>query len=232
MLLAELECLVPRCLRMRDDVRLRAGGVIERHRIDCKLLIACRLAVRGAPMIADHAQHVLDVLLVSGEGAELLGHFGRSRVSHAGHDRGQPAAQRTAFLGVVGKAHGHQQAADVSEAETERAEFVGQFGDLLRRKLRHHHRNFEHQSPEPAEVFVGIYIELAGGGVVERQQVCGRQIAGGVVEEHVFRARIGGADIAGDLAGVPVVHRGVEVQSGVRRRPGGVADLLPQVAGL
>ncbi len=31
---------------------------------------------------------------------------------------------------------------------------------------------------------------------------------------------------------MPVVHRGVEVQAGIGRRPGGVADLLPEVAGL
>ncbi len=68
--------------------------------------------------------------------------------------------------------------------------------------------------------------------VVEREQIGGRQIAGGVVQEHVFRARIGGADVAGRLAGVPVVHGGVEVQPGIGGGPGGVADLLPEVARL
>src|SRR5882757_10893592 len=69
------------------------------------------------------------------------------------------------------------------------------------------------------------------GGGVEGDQVGGSQIAGGVVQEHVFRARVGRADLAGRLAGVPVVHGGVEVQAGIGRRPGGVADFLPQVAG-
>src|SRR5882672_9392095 len=68
------------------------------------------------------------------------------------------------------------------------------------------------------------------GGGVEGDQVGGSQIAGGVVQEHVFRARIGGADLAGRLAGVPVVHGGVEVQAGIGRGPGGVADLFPEVA--
>src|ERR1700692_907281 len=68
------------------------------------------------------------------------------------------------------------------------------------------------------------------GGGVESNQVGGGEVAGGVVQEHVFRARIGGADVARGLAGVPVVHGGVEVQAGIGRGPGGVADFFPEVA--
>ena len=39
-------------------------------------------------------------------------------------------------------------------------------------------------------------------------------------------------DVAGRLAGVPLVDGGVEVHAGIGRGPGGVADLLPEVAGL
>ena len=46
--------------------------------------------------------------------------------------------------------------------------------------------------------------------------------------EHGLEARIGPA--AG--RGVPVVHRGVEVQARIGRSPGGIADLFPEVAGL
>src|SRR5436305_10582853 len=81
-------------------------------------------------------------------------------------------------------------------------------------------------------MLVGVHVELLGRGVVERDQVGGRQVAGGVVEEHVFRARIGGSDGARGLAGVPVVHGGVEVQAGIGAGPGGVADFLPEIAGL
>jgi len=41
-----------------------------------------------------------------------------------------------------------------------------------------------------------------------------------VVEEHVFRARIAGRGSAPSGAGVPVVHRGVELQSRIRAGPG------------
>ena len=233
--LAEFERLVPGGLGMLDDVGLRAGGVIERHRVDGERLIAAGFAMGGAAMVADHPQHVRGVLLVAGEGAEFVRHLGRGRVGDAGHDRGQRAAQRAAFLGVVGQAHGHQEAADIGKAEAQRAEFVGQFRDRLGGELRHHHRDFEHDGPQPAEMLVGLDVEAAlvwPRRRVEGDQVGGRQVAGGVVQEHVFRARIGGADVAGGLAGVPVVHGGVEVQAGIGRGPGGVADLFPEVARL
>ena len=68
--------------------------------------------------------------------------------------------------------------------------------------------------------------------IAELQQVQRGQIARRVVEEHVFRARIGGADRPRCRAGVPVVDRRVVLQAGIGGGPGGVADLLPQVARL
>ncbi|CEG08204.1 hypothetical protein BN961_01618 [Afipia felis] len=230
--LAEFKRTVPYRLGMIDDVGLRAGGMIERHRIDGERLVTGRFAVCCAAMVADHAQHVARVLLVAGEGAKLGGHFGGGRIGRAGHDRGEGAAQRAAFLGVIGQAHGHQEAADVGIAEAERAEFVGEFSNGLRRELRHHYRDLEHDGPQPAQMLVGIRIETAGVCVVERQEVGGGEVARRVVEEHVFRARVRRADVAGRLAGVPVVHRGVEVQAGIGGGPCGVADLFPQIAGL
>ena len=188
--------------------------------------------MRGAAVVADHPQHVGGVLLVAGEGAELFCHLGRGRVGDAGHDGGQGAAQRAAFLEVIGQAHGHQEAADIGKAEAQRAEFVGQFRDRLGGELRHHHGDFEHDGPQTAEMLVGIDVEQLCRRVVEGDEVGGRQVAGGVVQEHVFRARIRGADVAGRLAGVPVVHGGVEVQAGIGRGPGGVADFLPEIARL
>src|SRR5437660_4806270 len=81
-------------------------------------------------------------------------------------------------------------------------------------------------------MLIGVDVEALGRGRVERDQVRRRQITGGVVQEHVFRARVRRADVAGRLAGVPVVHGGVEVQAGIGRRPGGVTDFLPEVARL
>ena len=60
---------------------------------------------------------------------------------------------------VVGDARGHQQAADIGVAEAERAVLVGELGDLLRRELRHHHRDFEHHGPQPHGMLVGRDVE-------------------------------------------------------------------------
>ena len=100
-LLAERERAVPGRLGMRDQRLIGAGGVVERHRRRRNLLVAGALAVGGAAVVAHHAQHVLAVLLVAGEGPELLGHFGRGRVGHAGHDGGQRAADGAAGIGVI-----------------------------------------------------------------------------------------------------------------------------------
>ena len=183
-------------------------------------------------MVADHAQHVLAVLLVAGEGAELLRHLGRGRVADAGHDGGERAADLAAGVGIVGDARRHQQPADIGVAEAERAELVGALRDLARRELRHQHRDFEHHGPQPDRVLVALDVELARRRVAERQQVHRREIAGGVVEEHVFRARVRRDDRTRRRAGVPVVDGGVELQARIGAGPGGVADLLPQRARL
>src|SRR5262249_35993601 len=78
---------------VRDEVALRAGLVIERHRRGRNLLVAGALAIGGAAVIANDAQHVLAVLLVAREGPELLRHLGRGRVGHAGEDRGERAGE-------------------------------------------------------------------------------------------------------------------------------------------
>ena len=132
---------------------------------------------------------------------------------------------------VVGNARGHQQAADIGVAEAERAVLVGEPRDLLRRELRHHHRDFEHHGPQPHRVLVGRDVDRAVG-VAIGQKVDRGEVAGRVVEEHVLRARVRRADRAGGRRGVPVVHRGVEVQARIGRGPGGVADLFPEIARL
>ena len=67
--------------------------------------------------------------------------------------------------------------------------------------------------------------------LAELHQVEGSQVAGGVVQEHVFAARIGGADFAARRAGVPVVDAGVELDARIGAGPGGIGHLVPQVAG-
>src|SRR5690606_18268593 len=102
-------------------------------------------------------------------------------------------------------------------AETERTVFVGEFGDLAGWELRHHHRHFEHDGPEANGVFVVGDVDLLRRRVLELEEVQRGEVAGRVVEEHVFRARVRRADGTGRRAGVPVVHRRVEVQARIGR---------------
>ena len=68
--------------------------------------------------------------------------------------------------------------------------------------------------------------------LTEAHQVERCQVARCIIEEHVFRARVRRADRSRLGARVPVVDCGVELDAGISGRPGGVSDLLPQVARL
>ncbi len=224
----------PRRFAQRGEGRaaLYERGVIERGRGDRQALVAGNLAVGGALVVADDAQHRLRVRLHAGEGARLGGEFGRGRIGAAGHHRRQRAADRPPLVRIVGDAAGHQEAADVGVAEAERAVLVGEPGDLLRGELRHRHRDFERQRPQPDRVLVGCDIKDFCLRVEKLQQVQRGEIAGRVVEEHVFRARVRGADRPRRRAGVPVVDGGVVLDARIGGGPGGVADLLPKRARL
>ena len=66
----------------------------------------------------------------------------------------------------------------------------------------------------------------------ELQQVERREVARGVVERHVLRARVGRGDPAGLGVGVPVVDRVVVLQARVGALPRGLAILREQLAGV
>ena len=189
--------------------------------------------MRGAAMVADDAQHV------ARGSARSPGRRRARRPSRPRSRRQTPvmiavsAPQMRAALGrVVGDARRHQQAADIGVAEAERAVVVGQLGDLLRRELRHQHRDLEHDRPEP-------------DGVLDRprRRSCRRSLRNAsrlsearlqavssrnMYSEHGLEAR----DRAVGRAGVPVVDGGVELDAGIGAGPGGVADLVPQLARL
>ncbi len=226
---ARLERLVPGLLGRLDQLADRHARGIDRDRPDREALVVALLAVGGAPVVADHPQHRLAVRGEAREGPELARHLGRDRVGGAGHERGDGTRERPALVAVVGDAGGHQQAAEIGVAEAERAVAVGQFGDLLGRVLRHHDRDLEHDGPQAHGVGEARDVEPA---VVleEGYQVEGGEIARRVVEEHVLRARIRGVDPARGRAGVPLVDRGVVLDAGIGAAPGGVRDLVPELA--
>ncbi|CCC97391.1 protein of unknown function [Azospirillum baldaniorum] len=229
-LLAQFQRHVPGADGGHRQFLLRALVGDEGHRLDRQALVTLHLAAGSAAVVADDPQHVVAVLLIGREGAQLLRHLGGGGVGDAGHHRRDGGAVGAAFRRVVRQAGGHQQAAEVGEAQAQRAELVGQLGDLLGRELRHQHGDFQHHGPQAAGVLERLDVE---GPVLqtERHQVQRGEVAGRVVEEHVLRARVRGVDAPRGRAGVPVVDRGVELHARIGTGPGGVADLVPQVAG-
>ena len=76
---------------------------------------------------------------------------------------------------------------------------------------------------------IGFDVESAIGR--ELQEVEASQVAGGVVEEHVFAARVTGVDAGGIFRSVPAVDGGVVLHAGIAATPGGIGNLLEQVFG-
>ena len=66
-------------------------------------------------------------------------------------------------------------------------------------------------------------IEAAVAGE-EAAQVQGGQVAGRVVQEHIFGAGIRSVDAGGVLAGMPPVNGGIELHAGVAALVGGFGD--------
>ena len=87
---------------------------------------------------------------------------------------------------IVGDALHHEQRAQVGVAEAERAEVVRLLGDRHARELGHVDGDFEDQRPEPLAWRKDSTSKRPRVGIVELEQVQRREIAGGIVEEHVF----------------------------------------------
>ncbi len=71
---------------------------------------------------------------------------------------------------------------------------------------------------------VGFDVEGAVGR--ELQEIQAGEVAGGVVEEHVFAARVAGIDARGIFRSVPAIDGGVvlHVHAGIAAVPGGLGN--------
>src|SRR5439155_14485384 len=76
---------------------------------------------------------------------------------------------------------------------------------------------------------IGFDIEGAVGR--ELQKIQAGQVAGGVVEEHVFAAGVASIDASCVLRRVPAVDRSIELHAGVAAAPGGVGYFVEQFFG-
>ena len=76
---------------------------------------------------------------------------------------------------------------------------------------------------------IGFDVECAVGR--ELQKIQAGEVAGGIVEEHVFAARIAGVDARCVLRCVPAIDGGVVLHAGIAAVPGGFGNFLEKIFG-
>ncbi len=215
-LLAEIEGAIPRGACGVQNIAPEQGDVsteltgVDGNGSGIERFIA-GFGVGGAAMVADDAQHVLSVFPAAGERPMLARHLGAGGIALAGEDGGQCAADGAAGLAVVGDARLHEHGTEIRVAQAQCAVLVGKLGDALARKARHQDTDFKHDRPQPRRVAVAVNIEAARVGVEKREHVQRRQVARGVVEEHVLAA---------------IMNRNAIGDEAARRRLGQVENLL------
>ena len=110
------EGLVPGIFRQLAECLDRVVGVVEGHGLHRKAFIGPRLTIGGATVVADDAQHLLGIFLVTRERADLARYLSGGGVGHASHHGRQGTTERATLIGVVPITKIHQQAADVGVA--------------------------------------------------------------------------------------------------------------------
>ena len=219
-LLTELDDLVPRLGGSAVDVLVHDPKRADR--------------VVGSGVLAHDPLVGVRVPGVPGIRANNTGQLSRTLVGGTGEQRGDGGRERAPTLGVVAVAGGHEQRAEVGVADAELAVVARGDADRLGREVREADRDVHRRDDE-----LGHLLELRGvEGVVvleELEQVQRGQVARGVIERHVLRARVGRGDPAGLGVGVPVVDRVVVLDARVGALPRGLGDLaheLTRVDGL
>ena len=187
-------------------------------------------AAEGVAVHGDDAQHRVAVGGGAGEGPGDLGDAGAGQVGLAGEQGGDGAGEVAALVRVVGAAGGHQQGAQVGVAEAEGPEVVGIAGDLLGGVAGVVNDDLHGGDHEVDPVPEALPVEVPRP-VHELHQVEGGQVAGRVVQEHIFGAGVGGVDAPAGLGGVPAVDGGVVLHAGVAALVGGPGHAAEEVAG-
>ena len=124
---------------------------------------------------------------------------------------------------------GHEQSAKICVAETELTEATAVLTDLRCRVIGVADDDLLGGEEALNRGLVALDIELVV--VVEQlQQVDAGEVAGGVIDVHVFAARVGSVDARRVGRGVPTVDGGVVLHPRVGTFPGGLGELPHEVA--
>ena len=151
------------------------------------------------------------------------------QISFAAHNGGDAGGVVASGVGVVGKPSGHQQRAKIRIAQAERTIVVRVRHDRFRRISGIVDQNLLRGDENIDCVAIGFHVERAVGR--ELQQIEAGQVAGGIIEEHVFAARIAGVDASRVLRSVPAIDRGVVLHAGIAAVPGRFGNFVQQLFG-
>ena len=227
--------------RRREDAGLRiphAVGLTDVDRfVPCPLRGAHELGrndvfvdLGGSGAVhPEDVEHRVAVLRVPGERAHPPRGSRARRVRMAGHERSDRGGPGAPIVGVVRQALGHEERAEVRVAQAELAEPPTVLGDLVGRVVGVADEDLlggEHDFDgvlEPFDVEGPVVLQIL-------EEVDAREVAGGVVDVHVLRARVAGVDAAAVWGGVPPVDRRVVLHSRVGAFPCRVGDLAHEVS--
>ena len=80
---------------------------------------------------------------------------------------------------------------------------------------------------------MGVSLHVEGAiSAQEADEIQATQVAGGIVEERILRARVSGVNAAILGACVPEIEGGIELDTGIGAGPGSLSDLAPEFGGL
>ena len=205
---------------------------LDALRCDTEALILFRRSiVRGTPMVPDDPKHVLAIACEALERSQFSGHLGRGGIGLAGQNRRDCPTEGQRLRGVVGYTLPHEHGAQIGIAQSQRPEQEALLRNSPTWEGGHQHADFQHDGPEAHRVAEVFEVEPTIRGV-EFAQVQGCEVAGGIVEENIFRAGIRRIDPTILGAGVPLVDRRVVLRAWISTDPGSPGDLIPELAGL
>ncbi|OPZ97138.1 MAG: hypothetical protein BWY71_01713 [Planctomycetes bacterium ADurb.Bin412] len=187
--LAHLQCCVPAFLRRRNQIR-RTELFADIH--------------DRRPVHPDNAEHMPAVDFILIERSQPAGQFRTGGIGCTRHDCRNRRRQMAPFLAVVGQSQRHHQRAQIRIAQPQRPEIMRVLRNLRGGVTAVIDQQFLRDNQNPNRLLQALDIDAA---VVpaELHQIQAGQIARGIVQEHIFAARVAGIDPSGFRAGVPVV---------------------------
>ena len=182
-------------------------------------------------MLAHHPLVGLSIALIAVVGANNAGQLRATAIGGGSHQRGERGSHGAATLGVIAKAHGHQQSAEVGITDAQLAIVDSCLADRLGREIGEtdrdvHGRDDHFHRLGEAHLIEGVVITQ------ELQQIERGQVARRVVQAHVLRAWIGCGDATSLGVRVPVVDGVVVLKPRIGTGPRRLTDLAEQLTGV